>query len=62
MARELGADFTVQVKADEHEKDVTKRIVNMLGSNPQITIDCSGFQGTIRLAMEVRELGFGGFI
>lgn len=53
VAKELGADFTLQVKPDEHEKDVTKRIVDLLGSNPQITIDCSGFQGTIRLAMEV---------
>lgn len=58
VAKELGADYTVQVKADENEKDITKKIVALLGSCPKITIDCSGFEATIRLAMEVRDCWF----
>jgi len=57
VAKELGADFTLQVKPDDKEKELTKALVELLGEQPDITIDCSGFQTSIRLAMEATASG-----
>ncbi|KAG8335549.1 hypothetical protein J6590_064830 [Homalodisca vitripennis] len=57
VAKELGADFTLQVKADADEKETTKSIVKLLGGPPQITVDCTGVQASLRLAMEATANG-----
>lgn len=55
VAKELGADFTLKVNPDSNERELTKSIMSVLGERPQITIDCSGFESTIRLATEVTK-------
>lgn len=54
VAKELGAETTLKVKSDSNEVEISEQVIKLLGSRPQITIDCSGFQSTIRLAMEVK--------
>lgn len=53
VAKELGADFMVKVNPSDNEKILAQRIHDLLGGLPEITIDCSGFQPTIRLGLEV---------
>ncbi|RZF49120.1 hypothetical protein LSTR_LSTR008406 [Laodelphax striatellus] len=58
VAKELGADHTILVKPNEDEKEVTKKIQEILeGSLPDITIDCSGFESTIKLGLQATRNG-----
>uniref|UniRef100_A0A1B6LFS9 Alcohol dehydrogenase-like C-terminal domain-containing protein n=1 Tax=Graphocephala atropunctata TaxID=36148 RepID=A0A1B6LFS9_9HEMI len=57
VAKELGADFVLKVKADANEKETSEAIVKLLGEPPQITVDCTGVQSSLRLAMEVTANG-----
>lgn len=54
MAKKLGADEGIQVQRTDNEEMLTKRIEEALGSLPDITIDCSGFENTIKLGLAVR--------
>ncbi|XP_039275521.1 sorbitol dehydrogenase-like isoform X2 [Nilaparvata lugens] len=58
VAKELGADHTLLVKPSDDEKEVTKKIQEILEGNlPDITIDCSGFESTIKLGLQATRNG-----
>jgi L-iditol 2-dehydrogenase len=42
----------------EDEQEVVKAVHSLLGGAPDITIDCSGAEATIRLAILVRTIFF----
>lgn len=53
MAKKLGADATMLIKKDVSEKDNIKKIHELFDGEPDKTIDASGAQSSIRLAILV---------
>ncbi|XP_072236781.1 sorbitol dehydrogenase isoform X1 [Leuresthes tenuis] len=51
MAKELGADFQLTVKRGDGPQQLAKRVEDMLGAQPQITIECSGVESSIQTAI-----------
>jgi L-iditol 2-dehydrogenase len=54
VAKDLGADYTYLSKVGEDEQEAVKVVHSLLGGAPDVTIDCSGSEATIRLAILVR--------
>lgn len=57
VAKELGADYTVVVKPNDSEEHLSEVITELLEDMPSITIDCSGFETTIKLGLKVTKPG-----
>uniref|UniRef100_A0A1B6C199 Alcohol dehydrogenase-like C-terminal domain-containing protein n=1 Tax=Clastoptera arizonana TaxID=38151 RepID=A0A1B6C199_9HEMI len=57
VAKQCGADYTLLVKSEQNESEITKAIINLVGEKPNITLDCSGFESTIRLGLEATKNG-----
>lgn len=53
VAKDLGADYTYLSKIGEDEKETVKAVHSLLGGPPDISIDCSGAEANIRLAILV---------
>lgn len=53
MAKKLGADNTYLLQKDRSEKDIVADIHAIFGDAPNRTIDASGAQASIRLAILV---------
>lgn len=53
MAKKLGADDTYLLQKDRSEKDIVADIHAIFGDEPNRTIDASGAQASIRLAILV---------
>lgn len=53
MAKKLGADDTYLVQKDKAENDMVVDIHTIFGEEPNRTIDASGAQASIRLAILV---------
>ncbi|CAG5856764.1 unnamed protein product [Menidia menidia] len=51
VARELGADFQLTVKRTDGAQQLAKRVENMLGAQPQVTIECTGVESSIQTAI-----------
>lgn len=47
---EFGASHTINV-ANQNENDLAKKIAAELGDQPEVTIDCTGYEATNRLAI-----------
>ncbi|PSN35372.1 Sorbitol dehydrogenase [Blattella germanica] len=57
VAKEMGADFTYLSKPGEDEKEVVKTVHSILGGPPDITIDCTGVDANIRIAILATKSG-----
>lgn len=57
MAKELGANHVLKVNREDDEKVITKKIISILGERPDVSIDCTGFQNTVRLGLEATKNG-----
>ena len=53
----MGADFTLNVKSESEEANA-KIISDLLGEMPDITIECSGAESSIRLGIFVSTYFF----
>lgn len=49
----MGADHTLLVTRESNEADLVKKVHELLGGHPDISIDASGAQATVRLALLV---------
>lgn len=56
MAKELGADFLVPVRKEDTPQELAKKVEEMLGCMPQITIECTGVQSSIQTAIYVSSI------
>ncbi|CAO1409873.1 unnamed protein product [Diamesa serratosioi] len=57
VAKELGADYTLLIQKDDKEEDIVKKIHTMIGCEPDKTVDCSGAEATVRLALLATRSG-----
>ena len=53
VAKDIGADFVLLSKPGDNEKETVEKVHSILGGPPDITIDCSGAEANIRLAILV---------
>ncbi|XP_023187808.1 sorbitol dehydrogenase isoform X2 [Xiphophorus maculatus] len=51
VAKELGADFQLTVKKDDGAQQLAKKVEEILGAQPQITIECTGVESCIQTAL-----------
>lgn len=49
----MGADYTLLVTKESNEADLVKKVHELLGGHPDISIDASGAQATVRLSLLV---------
>lgn len=56
-AKEMGADFVLPVKKEDEPKEMAKKVEGMLGSMPQISIECTGVQSSIQTAIYATRSG-----
>ena len=52
FAEELGADHTVLADSQD-DRQMAERIISVLGGEPDISIECSGAQSAVRMAIFV---------
>ncbi|XP_043261155.1 sorbitol dehydrogenase-like [Colletes gigas] len=57
VAKKLGADETLLVKREYKEEDVVKKVHDLFGEEPDKSIDASGAQSSIRLAILATKSG-----
>lgn len=56
MAKKFGADCCIQVKKEDDETKTISCIQDNLNDLPDVTIDCSGFESTVKLGLKVNAL------
>lgn len=56
-AKQVGADCTLLVKKNDKEEDTVKKIRQLLGVAPDISIECTGAESCVRLGILATELG-----
>lgn len=56
-AKELGADYILQIKRGESAQDTAKRITETLGVMPDRTIECTGAQSAIQAGIYATKSG-----
>jgi len=57
FAKSLGADHTIQVKPGVDMSQIEAQIIDSLGGRPDVTIECSGNEASIGMAIRVTETG-----
>ncbi|KAM4661185.1 sorbitol dehydrogenase isoform 3-T3 [Amazona ochrocephala] len=55
-AKEVGADFTIQVK-NETPQEVASKVESLLGCMPEITVECTGVQACIQAGIYATRSG-----
>lgn len=53
VAKDLGADYTVLVEKNDTDVTLVNKIVETLGQQPDISLDCSGAEICVRTAVQV---------
>jgi len=56
-AKSLGADYTILVQPSDNEDAIIKKITNALGCEPTISMDCSGVEQSVRVAIQATRSG-----
>uniref|UniRef100_UPI0037E978BE sorbitol dehydrogenase n=1 Tax=Semicossyphus pulcher TaxID=241346 RepID=UPI0037E978BE len=57
MAKELGADFQLTVTRGDGPQQMAQKVADMLGAQPQITIECTGAESCIQTAIYATRSG-----
>lgn len=55
-ASELGAEHTILIKPTDKEDEIVDRIIRTLGCQPTISLECSGAESSVRIAIKVNTL------
>ena len=51
-AKEVGADFILQI-SNESPQEIAKKVEGLLGSKPEVTIECTGVETSIQAGIYV---------
>ncbi|KAL4613375.1 sorbitol dehydrogenase [Arapaima gigas] len=57
IAKELGADFSLAVKKEDVPTNIAKSVESLLGSQPHVSIDCTGIESSIQTAIHATHSG-----
>ncbi|XP_012689824.1 sorbitol dehydrogenase [Clupea harengus] len=57
MAKELGADFPQEVKREDTAEQLAKKVEELLGAQPHVTIECTGVQSSVQTAIYATRSG-----
>jgi len=57
VAKDLGADYTITVDKNSTAEELAKKVEEVLGAQPDISIDCCGAESTIALTMLATRSG-----
>ncbi|KAK9881030.1 hypothetical protein WA026_014372 [Henosepilachna vigintioctopunctata] len=57
VAKSLGADHTLKIEKHMTEQDIIKKITELLGEDPTVSLDCSGAEVSVRVALQVTKTG-----
>uniref|UniRef100_A0A3P8US54 Sorbitol dehydrogenase n=1 Tax=Cynoglossus semilaevis TaxID=244447 RepID=A0A3P8US54_CYNSE len=57
MAKELGADFQLQVKRENGPQQLAKSVEDLLGAQPHVTIECTGVESSVQTAIYATRSG-----
>ncbi|KAL2077137.1 hypothetical protein ACEWY4_026641 [Coilia grayii] len=57
LAKELGADFAVEVKREDTAEQLARKVEGLLGAQPHITIECTGVQSSVQTAIYATRSG-----
>jgi len=55
LAKSLGADHTILLSRESDEKGVVQQVHKLLGKEPDKSIECSGAESSIRIAIQVAK-------
>lgn len=55
-AKEVGADFTIQV-AKETPQEIASKVESLLGSKPEVTIECTGAESSVQTGIYATRSG-----
>jgi len=53
IAKKLGANYTLKIEKNMTEEDIISTIRELLGEDPNITLDCTGVEQCVRVAVQV---------
>lgn len=53
MAKECGADFQLTVKRGDGPQQLAKSVEDLLGAQPNVTLECTGVESSIQTAIYV---------
>ncbi|XP_036399729.1 sorbitol dehydrogenase [Megalops cyprinoides] len=57
MAKELSADFLLEVKRGDAPDELARKVEGLLGSQPHITIECTGVESSVQTAIYATHPG-----
>ena len=57
-AKDFGADYTLTIKPGQTPEELAKMVEETLGGLPDITIECSGAESSVKLAILVSSSDF----
>ncbi|KAF4529174.1 hypothetical protein B566_EDAN016398 [Ephemera danica] len=57
LAKKMGADHTLQLNRDDDDKEIVKKIHALLGKHPDKSVDCSGAELSVRIAIQATKSG-----
>ncbi|CAH1407006.1 unnamed protein product [Nezara viridula] len=57
IAKNCGADYTLQITPKDDINVVSKKIEETLGEKPGITIDCTGYENTVNIGLKATKNG-----
>ncbi|XP_018327547.1 sorbitol dehydrogenase [Agrilus planipennis] len=57
VAKKLGADYTILLKRGESEESLLNRIREALGDLATVSLDCSGVEQSVRIAIQATRSG-----
>ncbi|KAK9710408.1 Zinc-binding dehydrogenase [Popillia japonica] len=57
LAKELGANHVLLVEKDASDESIVKKVHEMLGEEPTISMDCSGVEQSVTVAIQATKSG-----
>ncbi|XP_053694911.1 sorbitol dehydrogenase-like [Sabethes cyaneus] len=57
IAKDIGADVTLLIKKGDKEDDIVKKIHQLLGVAPDISIECTGAEPCVRIGILATDIG-----